>query len=71
MHTAPPVPVIPFEQTAAARMTARIPIIESAATLADVQALFWKSIGTFDTIRDVFVVDKKEAFGNCCHAEHF
>lgn len=59
MHAAPSVPIIPFEQTAAGRMTPRIPIIESGKTLADLEATLWKSIVTFDTVRDAFVVDKK------------
>jgi magnesium transporter len=51
--------VIPFAQTAKGRMTPRVPIIESGKTLADLQALLWKSVATFDTIRDAFIVDKK------------
>ncbi|MBU6310466.1 magnesium transporter [Patescibacteria group bacterium] len=50
---------IPFEQTAAGRLTARVPTVPPSATLADIQALFWKSISTFDTVRDVFVVDAR------------
>lgn len=50
---------IPFEQTAAGRMTPRIPIIKSGSTLADLQALLWKSVTDFDTTRDAFVVDAK------------
>jgi Mg/Co/Ni transporter MgtE len=52
-------PTIPFEQTAAGRMTPRIPIVKSGSTLADLQALLWKSVTEFDTTRDAFVVDAK------------
>ncbi|MEN9390521.1 MAG: hypothetical protein RLZZ283_621 [Candidatus Parcubacteria bacterium] len=53
------VPVLPFEQTAAGRMTERVPRISLTATLADLQALLWKSVHTYDTVRDVFVLDSK------------
>ena len=51
--------VIPHEQTAAGRLTSRVPMLKSGSTLADLQALMWKSIQTFDTVRDTFIVDDK------------
>jgi magnesium transporter len=59
MHGATQVNAIPFEQTAAGRMTPRIPIIKAGSTLADLSALLWKSVTTYDTLRDAFVVDAK------------
>lgn len=61
MHVAAPTGQhIPFEQTAAGRLTPRVPIVRSGTTLADLEALLWKSVTTFDTVRDAFVVDDKQ-----------
>ncbi len=60
MHVAQAtVPHIPFEQTAAGRLTPRVPVLKSGSTLADLQTLLWKSVQTFDTVRDTFVIDDK------------
>ena len=40
-------------------MTTHVPMIETGKTLADLQALLWKTINTYDTVRDAFVVDGK------------
>lgn len=44
------------------RLTTNIPIVTTTATLSDVQALFWKRMGAFDTIKIVHVVDEAGTF---------
>ncbi len=51
--------------TARDRLTTSIPIVPSTAILSDAQALFWKQLGCFDTIRDVYVVDDEHHFVGC------
>lgn len=48
--------------TAGDRLTSVIPVVTNTALLSDVQALFWKEHGHFDTIRDVYVVDENHRF---------